>query len=309
MREKSVELFSEGVRVSGILRRPDRDDPSPAIVQGPGWLGLKDSQLYVPYHQALTAAGYAVLIFDYRGFGDSDGDGGSLSPRLQLEDLKNAVTYLHTRDDIIADRIGVFGSGGTGGGNAVMLAGLDPRVCCTVSQVPVADGEDWLRRMRRGYEWSEFLERLDADRRERVLTGKGEWVHPREDIMVPTPERRATQVKKDVDDRVPSSVPLAAAEEIIAYKPIEVAPRVRNLLVIAVDGDDVTPTDHAVALYEAAGEPKKLILQHQTSHYAAYEQYGPVVIPEIVSWFDAHLGSRAVESITPSGSEIVEVRP
>lgn len=309
MREDQVHFYSEGSQVAGVLRRPPGQGPFPGIVQGPGWLGLKDAKLYLPYHEALTEAGFAVLIFDYRGFGDSGGDRNTLSPALQLEDLVNAVTYLQTRDDIADDRIGVFGSGGTGGGNAVLLAAHDRRVRCAVSQVPVADGEDWLRRMRRGYEWHEFLDRLDADRRERVTSGKGEMVHPREEIMVPTPERRATNVKKDVDDRVPTSVPLRSAEAIIAYKPLHVASRVENLLVVAVEDDAVTPTEHAVALYEEAAEPKKLIMQSQTTHYAAYRQHGDVVIPQIVEWFETHLAPRTVQEKTPSGGKTLKETP
>lgn len=309
MREQRIEFFSEGMRVAGILRRPDADGPGPGIVQGPGWLGLKDAQLYVPYHERLTDAGFTVLIFDYRGFGDSDGDRGVLSPRDQLEDLVNAVTYLQTLDDVDSHRIGVFGSGGTGGGNAVLLAALDDRVRCGVAQVPVADGADWLRRMRREYEWYEFLDRLDADRRLRVTTGSGTLVHPREDIMVPTPERRETSVKKDVDDRIPSAIPLSAADEILAYRPLDAAPRARNLMVIAVEDDATTPTDHAVALYEAAPEPKKLIMQRMTTHYAAYRQHGDVVIPEIVAWFEEHLVIGSVEAIAPSGVEILKETP
>lgn len=308
MREDEVEFYSGGSRIVGILRRPDRDGPYPGIVQGPGWLGLKDANLYHPYHVGFTEAGFAVLIIDYRGFGDSEGT-QNLSPAMQLEDLVNAVTYLQTRDDIQSDSIGTFGSGGTGGGNAVLLCAADSRVRCAVSQVPVADGENWLRRMRREYEWYEFLARLDADRRARVLTGSGEMVHPREEIMVPTPERMKAAVKKDVDDRVPNSVPLSAAEDIMAYKPIDVAHRVRNLLVVGVEGDAVTPTDHAIALYEAAAEPKKLIMQRDSTHYAAYAKYGDVVIPEMVQWFSTHLGGRAVVSVTPEGTQTLSESP
>ncbi|HLU30337.1 MAG TPA: peptidase S15, partial [Acidimicrobiia bacterium] len=67
MREERVEFYSEGVKVAGILRLPTEGEVFPGIVQGPGWLGLKDAKLYLPYHEALTAAGFAVLIFDYRG--------------------------------------------------------------------------------------------------------------------------------------------------------------------------------------------------------------------------------------------------
>lgn len=304
MNEQSVSFFSEGARIAGLLRLPEGRGPFPGIVQGPGWLGLKDAKLYLPYHEALTAAGFAVLIFDYRGFGDSGGDRETLSPRMQLEDLVNAVTYLQVRDDIDAARLGVFGSGGTGGGNAVLLAATDRRINCAVAQVPVADGGDWLRRMRSGEdEWQAFLSRLEQDRRARVLAGSGEMVHPREEIMIPSAERRTTTVKQDVDDRIPTSVPLAAAEEIIDYRPIDHAERVRGLCVIAVADDLVTPTDHAVALYEEASAPKKLIVQYDTTHYAAYAQYGPVVIPQVVDWFRRHIGG-------PLGTdeEIREVR-
>ena len=298
MHETEVAFFSEGERLSGLLRSPDEvSAPVPAIVQGPGWLGLKDAKLYLPYHEALTAAGFHVLIFDYRGFGDSGGDRGMLLPQLQLEDLINAVTYLCTRDDVDSDNIGVFGSGGTGGGNAVLLAAADRRVRAAVSQVPVADGEDWLRRMRREYEWYEFLDRLEADRNRRVLTGEGEMVHPREDIMVPTPERRASKVKADVDDRIPSSVPLRCAEAIMDYRPIDVVHRVAPaaLMIIAVADDATTPTDHAERLYERAGAPKKLVMQRHTTHYAAYKQYGDAVIPQMVDWYRTHFTGGSVE--------------
>lgn len=309
MRHHTVEFFSEGTPIAGLLRLPDSEGRFPGIVQGPGWLGLKDAKLYHPYHEALTAAGFAVLIFDYRGFGDSGGERGTLSPRMQLEDLVNAVTYLGTRDDVDADRIGAFGSGGTGGGNAVLVSAHDRRVRCAVAQVPVADGEDWLKRMRREHEWYEFLARLEDDRRTRVLTGTGEMVHPREEIMVPTPERRTANVKADVDDRVPTRVPLAAAEEIIAYKPIEAAHRARNLMVIGVEDDAVTPTDHAVALYEAATGRKQLIMQRQTTHYGAYAQHGDAVIPEIVAWYRTHLSGRTVEATDPDGTRVLKEHP
>ena len=293
MRVEEVSFYSEGDRVSAILRLPDRsaDAPYPAVVQGPGWLGLKDAQLYLPYHEALTAAGIAVLILDYRGFGSSEGASDLLLPSRQLEDLINAVTYVASRTDIDEDSIGTFGSGGTGGGNAIMLAAADSRIRCAVSQVPVADGEDWLRRMRREYEWYELAESLRADRAERVLTGKSRLVHPREDIMLQTPERRTTKVKKDVDSRVPTLVQLRSVDGILAYKPLEVVGGIDDapLLIVGVEDDPVTPTDHAVALYERARPPKKLLMQRHTTHYGAYAQYADTVIPQITDWFGKYL--------------------
>lgn len=312
MRESRVTFFSEGARIAGILRSPDEVvGQAPAIVQGPGWLGLKDAKLYEPYHQAFTAAGFHILIFDYRGFGESEGDRGLLLPQHQLEDLVNAVTYLTTRDDVDADNLAVFGSGGTGGGNAVLLAATDSRMRAAVSQVPVADGEDWLRSMRREHEWQDFLVRLEQDRRARVVTGEGELVHPREEIMVATPERKATNVKGDVDERIPTSVPLRCAEAILAYKPIDVVDQVSpaGLLVIGVEADAVTPTAHAIDLYERARGPKKLIMQRHTTHYRAYAQYAAEVIPQIVEWFQRHFDGGAIDIRTePRVDERTSIR-
>ncbi|HEV8534428.1 MAG TPA: CocE/NonD family hydrolase [Candidatus Limnocylindria bacterium] len=278
-------FYSEGSRLRGFLRRPNAStDRLPFVVQGPGWLGLADAKLYEPYHEAFTGAGFAVLIFDYRGFGDSEGPRDVISPAWQVEDWRNAIAYMQGRGDVDPDRAAVFGSGGTGGGNAVMVAAAEPHVRATISQVPVADGRDWLRRMRSEDEWSAFLAGVDADRRRRATTGKGALVHPRSGIMVETAERRTTTLKADVDARFPTTVPLSCADAILEYRPADAAGRVRGLMVIGVENDEVTPTDHAERLYHAAAAPKKLVLQHGTTHYAAYRQYASEVIPLMVDW-------------------------
>jgi uncharacterized protein len=304
MQSEEIALYSKGSRLAATWRTPDSaDGPLPAIIQGPGWLGLRDAKLYLGYHEALTAAGFGVLVLDYRGFGDSEGDRTNLSFRGQLQDLINGVSYLSSRSDVDADAIGVFGSGGTGGGNAVLLAAADSRVRAAVSQLPVADGADWLHRMRSEYEWLAFQQMLDEDRRERAVTGKGRLVHPREEIMVPTPERRATSVKADVDDRIPTAVSLAAADEILQYRPVDAARGLRTpLMVIAVEGDATTPTDHAEAIYAAAAGPRALIMERNTTHYAAYEKYRDLVTPRIVDWFRAHLVTGDVDIVSNAGS-------
>ena len=124
--------------------------------------------------------------------------------------------------------------------------------------------------------------------------------------MVPTAERRTTTVKADVDDRIPTDVSLAAADEILAYKPIDAARGLKTpLLVIGVEGDATTPTDHAVALYEAAIGPKKLVMQRHTTHYAAYDRYWTSVTPLIVEWFDDHVRGGGVVVTSDTGTRDV----
>jgi hypothetical protein len=297
MAAEEVRFWSGDAALAGTLKLPEAGSaPFPAIVQGPGWLGLRGASLYHPYHEGLLAAGIAVLVFDYRGFGDSEGDATYLDPMSQVADYRAAVSYLLTRAEIDPGRIGAFGSGGTGGGNAIYAGALDPRVKAVVSQVPIADGRDWLHRMRNEFEWLDFLERIRIDRLRHAATGEAELVPPREGIMVPTPERRATTIKADVDDRVPEQVQLASAEAIFAYRPIDVVDRIapRALMMIAVENDATTPEDHAYALYERARGPKRLVVQTGTTHYAAYAQYRDLVNPLIVEWFGRHLVSGEV---------------
>lgn len=290
MNTERVEFFSGRERVVALWHRPAGEHPVRAIVQGPGWYGLKDAKVYERYHQGFTDAGFGVLSIDYRGFGESEGERGLVVPAHQLDDLINAVTYLTTRDDVVHAAIGAYATGGTGGGNVVMLAAADARVRAVVSQVPVADGTDWLRRMRTEYDWLEFCRLLEEDRRERVRSGTSRLVHPREEIMVQTPERRSSGFKKDVDGKNPTGVPLSMVDALLRYRPVEAARGLRTpLLVVAVENDATTPTDHAVAIYEAAAGPKRLLLQRNSSHYAAYQRYAAEVIPEMVAWFDRHL--------------------
>jgi dipeptidyl aminopeptidase/acylaminoacyl peptidase len=152
--------------------------------------------------------------------------------------------------------------------------------------------------MRREYEWVAYLRRVEEDRRRWVLDGTGEKVNPREDLMVETPERREIGPKKDVDARMDPEFYLRSAEYIMRCRPIDVVHRIapRALLITSVEDDVVTPEDHAVALYERAGAPKKLIRQTETTHYRAYTDNFAPLLAEIVAWYDRYLAYTPIES-------------
>jgi len=307
VRQEKVSFYSEGCKLSGLLRLPDTGTgPWPGIVQGPGWMGLHDSKLYERYHRSFTEAGYAVLVFDYRGFGSSEGDPGMVLPLQQAQDIRNAITYLQSREEADSNRIGLFGSAGTGGSLPIYVAAVDSRVKCVVSNYPFASGADWLRSMRREYEWLELLQRLAADRKTRVLEGQGERVSPFDGLMVATPERKKTGVKSDVDSRLPQSVPLRCAEAIIDFRPeryvADISPCA--ILFIATEADATTPEGQVFRLYAKARAPKKLILQKDTSHYKAYDQYFNEVTPQIIAWYDRYLTYSSVATWELTGQTL-----
>jgi len=300
MRTEKVTFYSEGNKLNGDIYLPDDDKgrPWPAIVQGPGFLGLKDAKHYIMMFEKLCAAGYACLCFDYRGWGDSEGkQRGWVMPQWQVEDIRNGITYMQTRPEIDPNRIATYGSGGTGGGNAIYVAAIDQRVKCAVCYLGVSNGRDWLHSMRREYEWVDYLKRIEGDRKKRVLTGSGEIVSAREEIMVQTPERQTTTIKKEVADKIPQQMPLQCAEALIEYSPEEVVHKIapRATLFIAVENDAVTPEEQSIRLYERAGEPKKLVLYRQTTHYGIYNDYFNDVAANVVDWYNRHLRYHKVE--------------
>lgn len=291
MKSDLVKFWSEGEPVRAWWRTPSRAvRPWPAIAHGPGWFGTKDAEIYERYHRYLTAAGWAVLGIDYRGFGDSGGVRGQFSPGDQLTDLINAVTYLESRVDVDSSRLGAFGTGATGGGNVVMLAAADPRIRAAVAQFPIADGERWLREMRTDEEWDEFQRRLAEDRKRRALEGEGDRVDPHRDILIPPAERAEVGFKDEVRPAVSRYASLSAADATVRYRPIDVAGTVKTpLFFIAVEGDEATPESHAIQLHAAAAGPKKLLVQQGTTHYASYTDRAEVVLPEVISWFEEHI--------------------
>jgi hypothetical protein len=145
--------------------------------------------------------------------------------------------------------------------------------------------------MRTESEWVAYQARVLAAVRRAAEGSEPEMVDPRQEITIATAERAAVGAKRDVDSRVPAVVDLTTSAAIFGYRPIDFASLIgpRGLMVIAVEGDTTTPDDHAYALYERAKGPKQLVIQTETSHYAAYGQYRDVVSRLIVDWFSRFL--------------------
>lgn len=285
---EDVQFYSGGSVVTGRLHLPDnaaRGEPPPIVVTPPGWMEVMCSKVGEPFHEGFARAGYAVLTFDFRGWGATGGEPGWVRPAAQLEDLLSAIAYAKTRADLDATRLVTYGLGGTGGGLAIMAAAADEAVRAVAVQTVVADGRSWMRGMRREYEWLEFCRRVEANRLNRVITNHDELVDPTEELMVGTPERRAAGMPTRGD-----AFHLSAAEELMRFRPIDVVDQIspRALLLVCIENDPVTPEEHARALFARAGTPKKLIRQRNVSHYTAYRENLDRLVAAFVRWFDAY---------------------
>ena len=108
--------------------------------------------------------GYLVLAIDVRGFGDSEGDPrGELFPLRQVEDIRNAISYLETRDDVDVGRIGLWGTSFSGG-VVLFTAAVARRIRAVISQIPVVDGQRWHKNLTTTVEYEALLQGLEEDR-------------------------------------------------------------------------------------------------------------------------------------------------
>ncbi len=292
--ERRVTFYSEGQRVAGILFAPDglaRGERRPGIVVCHGYTGVKER--YMPDIAArLVAAGHVALIFDYRGFGESEGERGRLIPLDQVEDIRSGLSFLEAQPEVDPDRLGLYGTS-FGGANVSYAAAVDERVRCTVSVVGVADGERWLRSLRRHWEGEEFRARVARDRGARGTTGKGEQVDPLE-IMLPDPETAAVweaRFREHPEWKFPLA--LESADAIMRFHPEALVERIAPRAICWIVGgeDRLVPPSDAETLYRRAGPPKRFVVVPGISHYAAYT--GPPfdeVMRHTVAWFKEHLG-------------------
>jgi pimeloyl-ACP methyl ester carboxylesterase len=93
-----------------------------------------------PYAEAFANAGYVVLVFDYRHFGESGGEPRQLLDiHRQLQDWKAALQKVRSLSSVDPDKVGVFGSS-FGGGHVIVTAAEDNRVAVAIAQCPFTDG-------------------------------------------------------------------------------------------------------------------------------------------------------------------------
>lgn len=118
----------------------------PAIVMAHGLGATRDCGL-AAYADKFADAGMAVLVFDYRHFGASDGQPRQLlSIQKQLTDWACAIRAVRAIDGIDANRIALWGTA-LSGGHVMTVAAADRRITAVVAQAPMTDG--WATTMSR----------------------------------------------------------------------------------------------------------------------------------------------------------------
>lgn len=287
-------FFSDGHRLDADLHLPDdggQAAPYPVVVTASGYQGLK---VIHPerFARVLTPLGYAVLAFDYRGFGLSEGERGRLVPQEWAVDIRTAVDRVSGHAEIDPERVSLLGWG-LGGGVAVSAAADDPRVQAVVCCNGIADGHRSTRSMHDETSWRSLVCRIEADRQWRSTVGRSEITSPWDIVRLDLDERTDGYVGDELYKAhgFGSGVTLESADYLLRFRPEEQASKLapRPLLIVHGEQNQLHKVEEAYSLYEAAGEPKQLELLDGKGH-TEWMFDGDPTFKQMVEVIDTFLG-------------------
>lgn len=294
---RDVKFKSQGLNLAAWLYVPKGNaEKHPAIVMANGYSLPKEGYMDV-FAEPLAAAGFVVLVFDYRFLGASEGEPRQqVFPQAQIEDYRNAITWISLQKEVDANRIGLWGISYSGG-HVLHLGAYDKRIKAVASLLPLIDALQgyWLRAVRQDL-LPELRAKLAADRAERFATGKINYmpVVALEGQPAVIPGKAAYDYFMGVPKIAPNwknQVTLESVEQGMEYQPgaamhlISPTP----LLMVVSTHDATAPADFALAAYSRALEPKTLILSKGNHWAGENEQEDAKLIAPVVDWFKQSL--------------------
>jgi len=300
---KDIQFKSQGEVCRGWLYMPPEGTPPfAAVVMGGGWCYVKE--IVMPhYAEYILQAGLAVLLFDYRRLGSSDGlPRQHLNPWDQIEDYKNAISFLETQPEIDPQRIGIWGIS-YAGGHVLIVGATDPRVRCIASNIPVVDGYQNMRRVHGERRFPELLRVINEDRRRRYLNPADRAYLP---MSAPEPDRTLCSWPfsdvYEIFDRIKrTEAPLhehrntvESVELLLSYSVSSFLDRLlmTPTLMIVAENDDKTLWDLQIRSFNQIPSPeKKLCILPDITHMSLYSNLSHLQIAgqEAGQWFRKHL--------------------
>jgi uncharacterized protein len=296
MREDIAFKTTDGTTLRGWYYVPAGSGRHPTVVMAHGFSAVKEMYLD-KFAEAFAAAGFASVVYDNRNFGASDGEPRQeIDPWLQVRDYSDAITFARTLEQTDPERIGIWGSSYSGG-HVLVAAAIDRRVKCVVSQVPLISGWQNFRRIVRADFLALLRAGLHADRDGRAAGGApGMLPVVAADPAAPSALPTSDSYKwftETAAARAPSwrnEVTLRTIEYGFGYEPgayISFISPTPLLMIVGVN-DHLTVSDLAIAAYERAFEPKRLVLM-PGGHFDAYVEMFDQSAGPACAWFKTHL--------------------
>lgn len=301
--KKNIEFKSKGTTIRGELYTPEKGEgPFPSVIMAGGWCYVKE--IVMPhYAKFFSEAGLAAVNFDYRCFGESDGEPRQhINPYEQIEDYKNAISFAETLQEVDPERIGVWGISYSGG-HVLIVGATDPRVKCIVSSIPVIDGYVNMRRVHGTMGFRKLITTIVEDRRKRFKNkDAGEFLphaaaEPEKTLSVwPFPETYETFVNIQRTEAPKYSLmsTVESTELLMSYSVYPYLDRILDIptLMLVAEGDDLVLWDLEInAFNQIATTMKKLYLIRDSTHMTLYSDKSKleVAAEQATGWFVEHL--------------------
>lgn len=304
-RRTSVRFKSGGVTLAGHLYRPpghSSTERTPGIVMcGP--ISSVKEQTLPHYAERFADAGYTVLTFDPRNFGESDGGPRAhYDPGQVIEDYANAVSYMLTRNDIDADRVAAVGVC-MGGGYAVSTGARDKRVKAVVSVAGGFNVGGTFQQFLGVEGFAKHFARINDLVMKQYRTGEVQYIPTiahglsEETPMAAMPNEEAySYYDRTHNADAPNwseKMTAASLEPFYIYNAIVHAPLVAPapLLIIHGTKDLFLLPEYAQQAYDAAIGPKELIWIETHNHIELYDQdpYVSEAAAQTIRWLNRYL--------------------
>ncbi|MES1952691.1 putative hydrolase, alpha/beta fold family [Salinisphaera sp. S4-8] len=279
---QNVSFESQGTTCAATLHLPEESDhqPLPTIVMVHGWGG---TQLLLVTHfiEAFNAAGFAVLTFDYPGWGDSEGTPRhTINPWKREQVVEHAIAHARTLDQVDENRIVLWGTS-FGGGHVVKIASRHPELCGAIAQVPMLDGiravtaVPFTRMLRFGWDMARDLARPGRTHYIPAIAPKGEYASMDRDGASRIDAWVASHLDEEYDNRV-SAASLATMG---FYRPFKYLKSIRiPTLIIGATRDTVAPFDRRKVESQASDQVSVKTID--ANHFDPYLQ----------PWYDTNIG-------------------
>lgn len=273
---------SGGETCAAWLTLPEGEGPHPVVLLVHGG-GATHAMILDQYERRFAVAGFAVLAFDFRHLGESDGEPRQLmSLKRYFEDIDAALAFVRTRPELDANRVALWGTS-FGASHVVATAARRADIAAAVVQCPVLQGRApalaaglaHLLRLSGPIVSDLFRGMLGLPRRYVPIVGR-----PGERAFVNLPgayEGWYSVVPKgyDFDPRVQAAAGLA----LLFYDAASRARQVRCPLLVCVSGRE-TLMDPAIAVRVASEAPRGVARHYDTDHFQVYH---PPFVDRIVA--------------------------
>jgi fermentation-respiration switch protein FrsA (DUF1100 family) len=301
-RRAPVRFDSDGISLAGHLYRPpgaDARQATPGIVMCGPASSVKEQTL-PHYAQRFADAGYTVLTFDPRTYGESEGSPRCYyDPARIIDDYANAVSYLLTRGDIIPSAVGLVGIC-MGGGYAVSTAARDKRVAAAVTVGGGFNIGGTFLALLGSDGFAGFMRQLNALATEEYASGETRYIPTiapdlsNGPAFMPNPEAFSYYDRTSRTDAPTweNRVAAKSLQSYFAYNAIPHASLIAPVPLLVVHGtvDLFLWPEFAQQVYDAATGDKEIAWIETHNHIELYDQdpYVSEVTTKVIDW----LGSR-----------------